>query len=82
MKQEDLYDDTHFMFLSDHGGVGYGHGGVSTDEMIVPWGITGPRITQGIKMKEANNTVNTAAVTPVSGRATALLDRRSASLNF
>lgn len=62
MKQEDLYDDTHFMFLSDHGGVGYGHGGVSTDEMIVPWGITGPRITQGIKMKEANNTVNTAAV--------------------
>ena len=53
MKQEDLYDDTHFMFLSDHGGVGYGHGGVSTDEMIVPWGITGPRITQGIKMKEA-----------------------------
>ena len=62
MKQEDLYDDTHFMFLSDHGGVDYGHGGVSTDEMIVPWGITGPRITQGIKMKEANNTVNTAAV--------------------
>ena len=58
MKQEDLYDDTHFMFLSDHGGIEYGHGGVSTDEMIVPWGITGPRIAKGIKMKEANNTVN------------------------
>ena len=62
MKQEDLYDDTHFMFLSDHGGIEYGHGGVSTDEMIVPWGITGPRIAKGIKMKEANNTVNTASV--------------------
>jgi len=37
-----LYDETHFMFLTDHGGIEYGHGGVSTDEMVVPWGITGP----------------------------------------
>lgn len=62
MKQEGMYEDTHFMFLSDHGGVGYGHGGTSTDEMIVPWGITGPGIVKGLKMKEPNNTVNTAAV--------------------
>lgn len=62
MKQEDLYDDTHFMFLTDHGGIGNGHGGVSTDEMIVPWGIAGPGIAKGMRMVEANNTVNTAAV--------------------
>lgn len=62
MKQEDLYDDAHFMFLTDHGGIGYGHGGVSTDEMIVPWGITGPGIVKGLKITEPNNTVNTAAV--------------------
>lgn len=62
MKQEDLYDGTHFMFLSDHGGIEYGHGGVSVDEMIVPWGITGPGISKGLKMSEANNTVNTASV--------------------
>lgn len=62
MKQEGLYDSTHFMFLSDHGGIEYGHGGVSVDEMIVPWGITGPGIAEGMKMDEANNTVNTAAV--------------------
>ncbi len=62
LKQEDLYEDTHFMFLSDHGGVEYGHGGVSVDEMIVPWGITGPGIAKGLKMSEANNTVNTASV--------------------
>ena len=61
MKQEGLYNDTHFMFLTDHGGINYGHGGVSTDEMIVPWGITGPRIKKGFKITEANNTVNTAA---------------------
>lgn len=61
MKQEGLYKDTHFMFLTDHGGIEYGHGGVSTDEMIVPWGITGPGIKKGFKITEANNTVNTAA---------------------
>lgn len=49
------------MFLSDHGGVNYGHGGISTDEMIVPWGITGPGITKGLQITEPNNTVNTAA---------------------
>ena len=62
MKQADLYDDTHFMFLSDHGGIGNGHGGVSVDEMIVPWGITGPGIAKGLIMSKANNTVNTASV--------------------
>lgn len=44
-----------------HGGINYGHGGVSTNEMIVPWGITGPGIKKGFKITEANNTVNTAA---------------------
>lgn len=62
MKQEGLYKDTHFMFLTDHGGINYGHGGVSTDEMIVPWGIAGPGIKRGFKITEANNTVNTAAI--------------------
>ena len=62
MKQEGLYEDTHFMFLTDHGGIEYGHGGLSTDEMIVPWGITGPKIKKKMKMEEPNNTVNTASV--------------------
>lgn len=62
MKQEGLYKETHFMFLSDHGGINHGHGGVSEDEMIVPWGITGPGIATGKQMDEPNNTVNTASV--------------------
>ena len=61
MKRDGLYKDTHFMFLTDHGGIEYGHGGVSTNEMIVPWGITGPGIRKGFKITEPNNTVNTAA---------------------
>ena len=61
LKRDGLYKDTHFMFLTDHGGIEYGHGGVSTNEMIVPWGITGPGIRKGFKITEPNNTVNTAA---------------------
>lgn len=62
LKAEGLYEDTHFMFLSDHGGIGHGHGGLSTEEMVVPWGITGPGVKKGMKMEEPNNTVNTASV--------------------
>lgn len=61
MKAEGLYEDTHFLFLSDHGGINYGHGGTTSDEMIVPWGIVGPGVRSGMKIEEPNNTVNTAA---------------------
>lgn len=62
LQSEGLKNDTHFMFLTDHGGVGNGHDGVSEAEMIVPWGIVGPGIKKGYKLSEPNNTVNTAAV--------------------
>lgn len=62
MKANDLYKDTYFLFVSDHGGIKYGHGGTSSDEMIVPWGIKGPKIKKGFIMEEPNNTVNTASV--------------------
>lgn len=62
MKEKGLYKDTHFLFLSDHGGIDLGHGGTTVNEMIVPWGITGPGIKTGMKITEPNNTVNTGAV--------------------
>lgn len=61
LKSEGLYNSTHFMFLSDHGGVDKGHGGLSLTEMEVPWAITGPGIKKGYLLNEPNNTVNTAA---------------------
>ena len=61
MNRDGLYKDTHFLFLRYHGGIEYGHGVVSTNEMIVPWGITGPGIRKGFKITDPNNTVNTAA---------------------
>lgn len=61
LKAEGLYEGTHIMFFSDHGGVGKGHGGVSPEEMIVPWVLRGPGIKKGFEITEANNTVNTAS---------------------
>ena len=61
LKAEGLYENTHFMFITDHGGIGKGHGGLSTTEMELPWAITGPDIKEGFTMEEPNNTVNTAA---------------------
>jgi len=61
MKAEGLFDDTHILFMSDHGGVGNGHGGVSVEEMTVPWILEGPGIKKGFEITEANNTVNTAS---------------------
>jgi predicted AlkP superfamily pyrophosphatase or phosphodiesterase len=61
-KEQGLFNDTYFLFLSDHGGIKTGHGGVTPTEMEVPWGIVGPGICKGKFMTEPNNTVNTAVV--------------------
>jgi predicted AlkP superfamily pyrophosphatase or phosphodiesterase len=62
MKEAGIYDDTHFFFLTDHGGINKGHGGVTTHEMLVPWGVSGPGIRKGLVMSEPNNHLNTASV--------------------
>ena len=61
LKDEGLYEDTHFMFFTDHGGTPEkGHGGITPQELEVPWAITGPGIRKGQILKEPNNSVNTA----------------------
>lgn len=61
LKDEGLYEDTHFMFFTDHGGTPEkGHGGITPQELEVPWAITGPGIRKGQMLKEPNNSVNTA----------------------
>jgi hypothetical protein len=55
-----LYKKTNIIVISDHGGVGYGHGGESMDEIQVPWIIEGPRIIKNKLLEEPINTLNTA----------------------
>ena len=61
LKDAGLYNDMYIMFISDHGGVGKHHGGLSKEEMTVPWVIVGPGIKKGFTITEPNNTVNTAS---------------------
>ena len=62
LKADKLYETTHFLLITDHGGTRKsGHGGQSIEEMEVPWAITGPAVNKGI-LKEPNSNANTAAV--------------------
>lgn len=63
LKKADLYRDTHFMLITDHGGKDKGHGGISMSEMQVPWGITGPTIKKMGRIDPLyNSNKNTALV--------------------
>jgi predicted AlkP superfamily pyrophosphatase or phosphodiesterase len=62
LKTAKLYKGTHFLLITDHGGINKGHGGVSMGEMQVPWAITGPQIKKRGLITEFNSNENTALV--------------------
>jgi len=62
LKAAGIYNDTHIMFITDHGGINKGHGGVTMNEMQVPWAITGPQIKKRGLITEFNSNKNTALV--------------------
>lgn len=62
LKSKNLYKDTNFILITDHGGKGNGHGGMTSGEMNVPWALTGPGIKKGKILEEPNNNTNTSAV--------------------
>jgi hypothetical protein len=60
LKENKMYDDTYFIIITDHGGVGFGHGGESMDEIEVPWIISGPGIINDRMIEQPVNTLDTA----------------------
>lgn len=63
LKSSGLYENTNFLLITDHGGTRTsGHGGLSVEEMEVPWAITGPSIVKGKTLSEPNSNANTAKV--------------------
>lgn len=62
LKAADVFKDTYFLLITDHGGVGTGHGGTSMHEMQVPWAITGPTIKNTGLADFYNSNKNTSLV--------------------
>ena len=62
LKTTGLYKSNHFLLITDHGGINKNHGGVSMNEMQVPWAITGPQIKKRGLVTEFNSNKNTALV--------------------
>ena len=57
----DMADSTLIILSSDHGGIGFGHGGESLDEMEIPFVLVGPCIKKGYKIPHSVFTYDNAA---------------------
>lgn len=61
LEKANMFNDTHFIVVTDHGGVGYGHGGLSMEEIEIPWIISGPGVIQNRLIEQPSNVFNTAS---------------------
>ena len=50
-KDAGIFESTLFIVCADHGGIGYGHGGNSMDELEVPFIMSGPKVKKGYELK-------------------------------
>ena len=60
LQEEKMMQNTTIIITSDHGGVGYGHGGESMIELEVPWIISGPGVQKNVLLETPNDNINTA----------------------
>ena len=60
LKEAEMLQSTTIIITSDHGGIGYGHGGESMVEIEVPWIISGPGIKKNALLELPNDLMNTS----------------------
>jgi len=60
-KDAGIFDETVFIISADHGGIGYGHGGETLDEIEIPFILYGKGIKNGYMIKNTVYTYDNAA---------------------
>ena len=60
-KDAGIFDNTTFIISADHGGIGYGHGGETEDEIEIPFIIYGKGIKENYMIKNQVYTYDNAA---------------------
>jgi hypothetical protein len=60
-QQANMFKDTVFIITADHGGIGYGHGGETLDEIQIPFIIAGAGVKPQHQIKQPVYTYDTAA---------------------
>lgn len=50
-KDAGIYKNTLFIVCADHGGIGFGHGGNSMEELEVPFIMSGPKVKKNYEIK-------------------------------
>jgi hypothetical protein len=60
-KEAGIFEKTIFMISADHGGIGYGHGGETLDEVEIPLIISGPGIKKNYNINQATYVFDIAA---------------------
>ena len=60
-KDAGIFDETAFIVSADHGGIGYGHGGETLDEIEIPFIVYGKGIKEGYLIKDKVYTYDNAA---------------------
>lgn len=61
VKDAGIEDETIIILTSDHGGTGLGHGGKTTDEIFIPWVISGKGVKANHEIKDVIMTYDTGA---------------------
>lgn len=60
-KDAGMFNETVFIVSADHGGIGYGHGGETLDEIEIPFMVYGKGVKKGYPIKHTVYTYDNAA---------------------
>ena len=62
IKDTGVYEDSLIMVISDHGGIGTGHGGDEPECLDIFWSARGPGIAQGVELGSQISIKDTPAI--------------------